>query len=192
MFSAHGTSVILRTCKVHGIVLMFPQFETLRSIGTFPYLPKITDLSTPTLTIGQRKIVIPKKTFVYLQMSALHTDPTYWGEDSLVWRPDRWITSSDHEDGTQDFEGEKLVEHVNGRFLPWARICPGRKFSQVEFVAAVATLFRRQRVRPVREKGESFEQASERLMGLLEDMSLTTTLRMKHPERLKLVWEERI
>lgn len=123
-------------------------------------------------------------------MSALHTDPTYWGEDSLVWRPDRWIVSSDNTEGV--FEGEKLVEHVNGRFLPWARICPGRKFSQVEFVAAIATLFRGQRVQPMVEDGESVEEARKRLMGLLEDMSLTTTLRMNHPERLKLVWGERV
>ena len=118
-------------------------------------------------------------------MSALHTDPTYWGKDSLDWRPSRWISS----DPSGAIEGETLVEHPAGRFLPWARICPGRKFSQVEFVGAIALLFRRHRVRPVLEQGETFAQASARLMALVEDMSLTTTLRMNQPEKARLVWE---
>ena len=80
--------------------------------------------------------------------------------------------------------------------MPWSdgpRVCPGRKFSQVEFVAVMATLFRRHRVRPKLSEGESIEGGQKRIMEMVErrdDMALTT--QMAQPESVALIWEERL
>jgi cytochrome P450 len=75
-----------------------------------------------------------------------------------VWRPDSWITREE--------SSETLFPPVEGSYVPWAagpRVCPGKKFSQVEFVAVISSLLRDHRVRPVLMKGESEKNASERL-----------------------------
>jgi cytochrome P450 len=75
---------------------------------------------------------------VILNCSALHTLPSYWGADSLVWRPGRWL------DGK-----EEIIQPPPGRSNPWTvgpRVCPGKKFSQVEFVAVIARLFQKERL----------------------------------------------
>lgn len=66
---------------------------------------------------------------VAIDVTALNTLPEYWGSDSLVWRPDRWIET--------DSGSEQLYQPPPGVFLAWAsgpRVCPGKKFAQVEFV----------------------------------------------------------
>jgi cytochrome P450 len=124
---------------------------------------------------------------VILNIASLHTNPAYWGSDSLEFRPDRFITSSSL--------GEiELLVPPPGNFLPWAggpRVCPGKKFAQVEFVAVIAKLFLNHRVRPQQEAGETMEMAVKRVMKCVLDSGITITLRMKHPERVKLVWEEK-
>jgi cytochrome P450 len=63
--------------------------------------------------------------------------------------------------------------------MPWSsgpRTCPGQKISQVEFVSVVMTLFRKCSVEPVVEKGQSVEQARERLLGILQDSQPVLTL----------------
>jgi hypothetical protein len=71
-------------------------------------------------------------------------------------------------------------------------VCPGKKFSQVEFVAIMAGLFRDWRVEPVLEKGEDLAAASKRVMRLVEeDTGQVLLLQMLHPERAPLVWKKR-
>jgi cytochrome P450 len=167
------------------------QFETLRFIGVSPFIPKYTHELPQTLTIKGKDYVIPPCTYVNLQLPALHSLPEYWGSDSLVWRPDRWILSND---GVRGLEHERLLQPTAGTFLPWAggpRVCPGKKFAQVEFVAVIGLLFWKNRVRPALEPGETFEESSKRLLALVEDSSWNVSMTMRHPERLKLVWEER-
>jgi cytochrome P450 len=79
-------------------------------------------------------------------------------------------------------------------YIPWAsgpRVCPGKKFSQVEFVAAIAVLFHRHRVAPVVDtaKGETENLARERTMQVLADSDMALAMRINHPERLRLRWE---
>lgn len=98
--------------------------------------------------------------------SSLQTDPKYWGDDSLEWRPSRFIRSSG---GVLD--DEEFVTPARGTFLAWsggARDCVGRKFSQVEFVAVIATLFRDWRVHPVPREKETEEGARKRILDQIE------------------------
>lgn len=138
------------------------------------------------MTVGGKDIHMPSNTFIYLQLVGLHNRTDYWGTDSSTWRPDRWINED---------EDEGLIEPPAGTFFPWSggpRICPGKKFSQVEVVASIAYLFRNHHVRPVQEAGETREESSKRFFkNTMDDFGLVMTIRPKHPEKIKLIWERR-
>jgi len=77
-------------------------------------------------------------------------------------------------------------------YNPWTagpRVCPGKKFSQVEFIAVIARLFKDARVRPKLEAGEKREDAVRKVKEVVEDSELGVTLHMVHPERAQLIWE---
>ena len=122
-------------------------------------------------------------------MAAIHTNPSYWGPDALAFRPSRFITSAG-----ETLKHEELLQPPAGNFIPWAsgpRVCPGKKFAQVEFVAVTAKLFMKHRVSPKLEVGETKEMAAERVRKCVSDSGINITLSMKHPERVRLVWEEK-
>lgn len=113
----------------------------------------------------------------------------YWGSDSLVFRPDRWI---DNADPGSEISNEEVFQPAPGVFVPWAagpRVCPGKKFAQVEFVAVVSRLFRKHKVGPVLEHGETIQDAKKRIFDVVADSHLVITLQMRHPEKIKLAWE---
>lgn len=160
--------------------------ETLRLHGSTVFLPKTTGTSTCTLTISGKEHVIPRETFVVTNSQALHSDRHTWGADALQFRPSRWLKRS-AEPGE-----EELLEPAQGTFVGWAegpRICPGKKFSQVEFTGVLAVLFQRHKVRPKQEDGESPDSTAKRLEWMIEDSAITAiTLQMKHPQSVALVW----
>lgn len=162
-------------------------YETLRL-----YLPvppaKWTENSWQQLRVGDRMLTIPPQTMVFPSYAALQTDPRYWGPDPLAWRPQRWIR-------TGDDEQEEMITPARGTFMGWsegARDCPGRKFSQVEFVATVATVFRGGRVDPVVQSGEDMGAARRRVLNhIMEDTGYVLLMQMLHPEKCPLVWKSR-
>ncbi|CAG9954726.1 unnamed protein product [Clonostachys rosea f. rosea IK726] len=139
---------------------------------------------------GGKTVVIPPNTMVLPSYAAIQSEPDHWGNDPLVWRPSRWIEPTS--DSISRPGSEELINWRKGTFLGWsdgARDCPGRKFSQVEFVATMATLFRDWRVDPVLEHGETLESAQERVKKLIEtDSGPVLLLQMLHPERAPLKW----
>ncbi|KAK4187023.1 putative cytochrome P450 [Podospora australis] len=163
--------------------------ETLR-LYTIVAISKWVGDEHVSLQVGRRTIVLPPKTMWIPSYAAVQTDPKYWGPDALTWRPSRWIQA-----GAKPGE-EELIVIERGTFLGWsegARDCPGKKFSQVEFVATMATLFRDWRVHPVPvHDGESQEEAQKRVLDLIEhDSAPLLLLQMLHPERAPLVWRRR-
>jgi len=163
--------------------------ETLRLYTPVP-VAKWTAGGTAPLDIAPGKtIVVPPNTMVIPSYAAVHTEPRYWGSDPLVWRPSRWIQ------GAAAPGQEDLISPRKGTFLGWsegARDCPARKFSQVEFVATVATLLRDWRVDPVPLGGESLDGARRRVLDLIkEDSGPVLLLQMLHPERASLAWKRR-
>lgn len=134
--------------------------------------------------------------------SALHTHPRYWGENSLEFEPSRWIISDPNLSGdvaTPDAlhlaEKFKKFPKNNSPFVGWsggARSCPGRKFSQVEFVGVLVGLFRNFRVKPVPEAGEDDAMARARLLKQIQnDTGMRLLLQMLHPEKAVLQWTRR-
>ncbi|KAK7748118.1 hypothetical protein SLS53_001371 [Cytospora paraplurivora] len=163
--------------------------ECLRLYTPIP-VAKWTAGSSATLKVGDRIITIPPNTMVIPSHTAVHTEPEIWGSDSLIWRPSRWIK-------TPGKPGEEeLITPLEGSFLGWSegvRNCPARKFSQVEFVATIATLLRDWRVDPVPlNASESGDDARKRVMNVIEtDCGAVLLLQMLHPERIALTWSRR-
>ncbi|PSR77198.1 cytochrome P450 [Coniella lustricola] len=162
-------------------------FETLRL-----YLPvppaKWTENRTQTLTVGQKALFIPPQTMICPSYAAMSTDQKYWGVDALTWRPQRWIQEREGQSAGE----EEMITPVRGTFLGWsegARDCPGRKFSQVEFVATLAVLFKDWRVEPVLRAGETMRDAQKRVLRLIEeDTGCVLLIQMLHPEQCPLAW----
>ncbi|KAH6665986.1 putative cytochrome P450 [Halenospora varia] len=126
--------------------------ETLRLYPPVS-IAKYTGKKEQVLHVGGRDVTIPPNTLLIPSHVALHTDPRYWGEDSLNWDPHRWVVSE-----STSIANESIRQHEKGSFIPWsggARIGPGKMFSKVEFVATMATLFHHWRVEPVPRKGET-------------------------------------
>lgn len=166
--------------------------------------PRCTADSWQTLTIDGKDVAMPPGTDINLDLAALHHDPQLWGPDSLEFRPDRWIPSAtdqektnqekrlDTENGSYDYQSESLIAPTPGTFLPWTggpRVCPGKKFSQVEFTRIILGLFRDgARVRIVEEEGESQEQARARARAIADDATVLFTLKMKDSAKIGLKW----
>lgn len=146
--------------------------------------PRYTEDSYQPLTIDGKEYLIPPHTHVLLNITHLHTLPLYWGAEPFEFRPERWF------DERGDF-----IQQPPGVFNPWIagpRVCPGKKFAQVEFVAALAGLFYGAEVRVKVGAGETEEEACGRLMAVAEDTVLDVTNHMLYPERAMLVWETNV
>lgn len=165
--------------------------ETLRLYTPVP-IAKSTGKEASVLSIGNKHFTVPANTLVIPNHIALPTQPRYWGDDALEWKPSRWIESTR---STESFDDESVMTPKKGSFVAWSegvRICPGKKFSQVEFVASIVAIFRDWKVEPVLEKGEGMIAARNRFMKLVEkDTGQVLLLQMLHPEKAPLVWKKR-
>ena len=128
---------------------------------------------------------------------ALQTHPRYWGQDSLTWRPSRWILSSDKAgrgELSNHFDYETLLKPEKGTFIAWsegARNCPGKKFAQVEFVATMAALFRKHRAEPVSKAGATLAAARKRVLNVVKDSNVELLLQMRNPDSVSVRWISR-
>ncbi|KAL8703797.1 MAG: hypothetical protein Q9225_008109 [Loekoesia sp. 1 TL-2023] len=177
-------------------------FETVR-LYTAVAIAKSTGSSPQPLKLGTHTVLIPKKTVIIPNYSALHTHPRYWGHDSLEFEPSRWITLGPHTSTTNDSQASSShpVEHFkepssrNSPFVGWsggARSCPGRKLAQVESVGVLVGLFRDYKVKPVPLAGEDDGMAKARLLEQIRmDTGMRLLLQMLHPERAVLEWRRR-
>lgn len=90
---------------------------------------------------------------------------------------------------TPDMATETLLVPPRGEFYPWSdgpQICLGVKFSQVEFVAVVACLLRRNRLSVAPNGGEGSRDIAKRVRCVTENSDMKMLLRMKHPEDITL------
>jgi cytochrome P450 len=144
-------------------------------------MPKYTAESCQRLVIQGKDVVIPPHVHLLINSAALHTLPSYWGSDYALWRPNRWLDEEEH-----------LLQPPPGMFNAWTtgpRVCPGKKFSQVEFVAVIARLLKNGRVTPKLKPKETRKDAIVRIGDVIQDSELDVTLHMKHPDKAVLVWE---
>ncbi|KAH3969293.1 hypothetical protein HBI81_072260 [Parastagonospora nodorum] len=159
--------------------------ETLRLFPPILSLPRHTNTEPQRLQIGDRTIVVPANTNTYPNVVAIQTHPQYW-PDPLEWKPDRWVTTESGE--------EVLITPPRDTFLPWSdgpQNCPGIKFAQVEFVAVLALIMCRHRLRIQRELGETEEQARTRVHKVLNDCDSQLLLRIRDATQVRLICEAR-
>ncbi|CAG8984109.1 hypothetical protein HYALB_00006210 [Hymenoscyphus albidus] len=176
-----------------------PKYETLRLFGPVQTLPRDTEDTPTTLQIQGTTHTIPPNTLFMINFSCAHTDTNYWGqtpnspssfEDAWTFRPSRWLipTTSPSTPFNED-----LLVPPRGTYFPWAsgpRICPGRKFSQVEFVAVIARLFRKHHLKVAALPGKSDKMVRERTRRVLADSSVKLTLSMNDSTRVRFIWVE--
>ncbi|MCJ1355077.1 MAG: hypothetical protein MMC33_005068 [Icmadophila ericetorum] len=167
-------------------------FETLRLYGSVIIQPRHTSTTPQPLTIAGKTYLIPANTAISLNIHANHVSPEYFAPDPLAWRPARWITAG--AGGRTGIGREELVELAPGTFTPWTggpRICPGKKFAQVEFTAVMAVVFRQMRVEPVVASGQKIEEVRKQVVAMAEDSQLQpTTLQMREGGRIALAWRQ--
>jgi cytochrome P450 len=162
------------------------KYETLRLYAPLNGIPRYTGELNQALRINDKDYNIPPKTGVFVNNAAMQCKQEYWGSDALIWRPDRWIK--------KEKASETFFHPLEGSYVPWAhgpRVCPGKKFSQVEFVAVISYLLKGHRVRPVLLSGESEKDALERILRVVKDSYMEIAIKMKHPKRLRVRWEKK-
>lgn len=160
------------------------KYENLRLWGAVQGLPRYTGSETQMLDIAGNSYSIPPHTHVTLNFNAAHCDSGVWGSDAMDFRPSRWIT---HDAGGH----ETLSAPPDGAgFMPWSwgpRVCPGKKFSQVEYVAAVGMIVSKYRVQPARRGEESVMQATQRLLETMQDSYFNLSPKIRRPDDAGMV-----
>lgn len=94
--------------------------------------------------------------------------------DELIFRPSRWINGLS--------SNTPLLRPEKGTFVPWAagaRVCPGQKMAQVEFVAVIMTLLKRCKIEAVPLSGEVQSDIMNRLDQRLNNSIWRTVLEME-------------
>ncbi|KAF7164521.1 hypothetical protein CNMCM5623_009018 [Aspergillus felis] len=165
-------------------------FETLRLYGPVPTIVRKSDKQhNQVVTVGQKEVVIPGDCQVYINTIAIHTDPDDWGPDSQTWRPDRWISEASSTLSECEFSSE-----MSKCIFAWGdgpRMCPGRKFSQVEILASLLRLFMGHRVEIVPRAGQSLQDARSEAYSLIQDSTVGLTLQMPGHRPVNLRWIRR-
>ncbi|PSN66490.1 cytochrome P450 [Corynespora cassiicola Philippines] len=155
-------------------------YETLRLTNPAPMLVRRSTKQTelPIITpSGPSTLNVAPGTIVGGEFYGAHLSPL-WGPEAEIFNPKRFV--SVNESGE-----EKLVVPEGPIYCPWVfgpRVCPGKKFSQVEFVALVAQILSKYRVEAFRNEGESVKAAESRLMGVLDHKFFNISTHLKHPE----------
>ncbi|GME39068.1 uncharacterized protein K452DRAFT_130448 [Neofusicoccum parvum] len=164
-------------------------YETLRLYNPLLSIVKGTAVHPADLIVDAATYTVLPHTRVILNLNAVHTHPRYWGHDSLDFKASRWVVT----DGPS-IDREYLRAPLRGAFMGWSdgsRVCPGRKFVQVEHVAVVVALCRDHHVEPVRLEGESAERARKRVVECVGESGMRLLFQMLRPESVALAWRER-
>ncbi|KAF2093274.1 cytochrome P450 [Rhizodiscina lignyota] len=154
-------------------------YETIRFFSAVPMHPKYTGNISQVLSIAGHDHVIPAHTFVSINYYAIHFNPSTWGSDVNEFRPSRFIKSS-LTPGTETFAIPEKADFIGWSSGP--RVCPGKKFSQVEFVATIVRLLREFVLKPAQRAGESEETAGKRLVEVMSDVEHFISAMPRHPD----------
>jgi cytochrome P450 len=154
-------------------------YETLRLASPAPLLVRspIVPAEVPVYTDkGPRTVTVNPGTAVGCHFYGAHLS-SRWGADAHVFNPARFVSHSE--------KGEDLVVPPGPLYIPWAlgpRVCPAKKFSQVEFVAVMAQLLAKYRVEMLMEDGESPGEARDKLLGVLDEKYFNVSAYLRRPE----------
>ncbi|KAI2848382.1 hypothetical protein CBS11852_2944 [Aspergillus niger] len=145
-------------------------FETLRLFTPVLHSTRCV-AATQQIADSDGTHVLTPPMNVFVSQQSIHRDPNIWGSDVDEFRPTRWLD-----------DAGQVVTPAKGTFIPWSagpRICPGMKMSEVEFVGAMATLFRHARCEPM-QKGKLLQQ--------MDDSISKLTLQVRELREVQLRW----
>ncbi|KAL2822427.1 cytochrome P450 monooxygenase [Aspergillus granulosus] len=161
-------------------------YETLRLYGPVPTIVRQTAGQDQVLRYSEdSKIIVPKHMPVNISCMALHTNPDYWGMDSLDWNPSRWISCAPDASSAQE-----LSRKYSNIFFPWGagpRVCPGQRFSQIEIVAVLLCLLKDYRVTIVPNNGIDPVESRHHVLRLLQESRVRLTLQMPEASAVRLI-----
>lgn len=156
-----------------------------------------------SITYQNQDYRLPPRTFVNINATGLHYAEEYWGPDAATFHPWRWDRRNQdsklaENDGVEGLSAPGL-EHgtihkpTRGAFIAFSdgvRACLGKKFAQIEFVVAIAIVFRDYRVRlaPNRPQ-ETAAETRRRAMCALQRNSAFLTLGMQ--DEVPVLFEKR-
>lgn len=185
--------------------VMAIMYETLRLYGPSPPIPrapKSPNLEIPITspnktsknnatadhTNSTSTFTLPPNTQIMLNSWASHTSAQHFPKPK-TWDPKRWIAP-----GASLAEEKLLHPTFDSGFYAWGagpRICPGMKFSQVEYTAVLASVLKRVRVGLAGE-GADEQEAREKVLSVLKDSCAEPLLlHVRKPEELWVRFEER-
>jgi cytochrome P450 len=155
-------------------------YETLRVAGPAPLLVRQPVDQPQEVEVlsrhGPKTVTIRPGSLIGGHFYGGHLS-TKWGKDALKFDPRRFVHHS-------AAGGETLSVPEGRMYMPWIfgpRVCPGKKFSQVEFVGIVAQLLTDYRVEVDCRTGESEPDARQRLRGVLAEKYFNVSTYVKHP-----------
>lgn len=168
-------------------------YETLRLAGSAPQMIRSPTHPTPLLVpssrnidgkdSGSREITVNTNILVSGHFYALHLSPR-WGKDASLFNPKRFVRAAS-EESQEAFAMPPETQEYGALYIAWvfgARVCPGKKFSQVEFVAVISHILSLYRIEVLQEQRESPSQARDRLKGVLREKYFNVSAHIKRPE----------
>ncbi|KAJ7473607.1 cytochrome P450 [Mycena galericulata] len=93
-------------------------------------------------------LLIPKGQIIHIPILAVNTDKEIWGEDAMVFRPERWQNIPEAVNGIPGVWGNLLT------FLAGPHNCIGFRFSVIEFKVLLFVLVRAFEFEPAVPKGD--------------------------------------
>ncbi|PYI05639.1 cytochrome P450 monooxygenase [Aspergillus sclerotiicarbonarius CBS 121057] len=172
--------------------------ETMRLYPPVISVPKWTGDSPSTIHYDGRDYVLEPHVNINLNAGSLHYSEEYWGSDARLFRPQRWDACNEDSFLSQNadlpglsgpgLEYSTIHKPVRGAFIPFSdgfRACLGKKFSQVEFVAALTVLLRDYRVE-LADNSEKGRRDAERVLG-----KSTTIITLAMRENVPLLFRKR-
>lgn len=154
--------------------------EALRLASPAPLLvrssstPQNIPIMTPN---GEKMVTVNPGTLVGAHLYGAHLSPR-WGPDAKTFDPRRFVSASSTGE-------ESLVVPEEVVYAPWLagpRVCPGKKFGQVEFVAIVAHILSEYRVEIERHDGETDAAARARSIKVMDEKYFNISTHLNRPE----------
>ncbi|KAF2095350.1 putative cytochrome P450 [Rhizodiscina lignyota] len=157
-------------------------YETLRLSGPAPQMIRApvvpTELTLSSPGGGNTSITVQPDTLIAAHFYGTHLSPR-WGSDVHDFNPKRFVAVSP--------TGEETIASPpeGAMFMAWVfgnRVCPGKKFSQVEFVAVIAHVISQYRIELLKEsEAESEEAARRRVMSVMDEKFFNVSTHLRRP-----------
>ena len=127
--------------------------EQLRLIASTVAIPKVSCSEAQKVMINDHAATVPANTMIRLCIPSVHRNPKFWPQSSLANPQERSSSSESFDNDLEEFKPERwlsdkqggsLYTPLKGSYIPFSdgqRACLGKRFAQVEIVAAMAVIF---------------------------------------------------